>query len=97
MLIQPMIDAQAAGVAFTVDPVSGHASITVEAVPGLGESLVSGKADPERWQIQDNEVIAPSAPSILDTAVGRALYVVTTVSGTTLPVPNLRCRCRRRP
>ena len=49
VLIQPMIPAQAAGVAFTVDPVSGEHHTVIEAVDGLGERLVSGAADPERW------------------------------------------------
>lgn len=71
VLIQPMIDATAAGVAFTVDPVTGDAVTTVEAVSGLGEALVSGEADPERWQIDNDVVTAPSRPDVLDESQAR--------------------------
>ena len=65
VLIQPMVDARAAGVAFTVDPVSGAEVTTVEAVAGLGEELVSGAAEPERWRVQDGELITPTSPEVL--------------------------------
>lgn len=51
VLVQPMLVPVAAGVAVTRHPVSGAVTTVVEAVPGLGEPLVSGRADPERWQV----------------------------------------------
>ena len=43
VLIQPMVQADAAGVAFSVDPVTGDQGAAVlNAVRGLGERLVSG-------------------------------------------------------
>lgn len=49
VLIQPMIEPDYAGVAFSVDPRSGaRDEIIVEAVTGLGDSLVSGERVPVR-------------------------------------------------
>ena len=59
VLIQPMIPAQAAGVAFTTDPVSGEHHTVIEAVAGLGDRLVSGAADPERWTVTVSGMIDP--------------------------------------
>lgn len=54
VLIQPMVAARAAGVAFTLDPVTGADVVVVEAVAGLGERLVSGEATPQRWLVDPN-------------------------------------------
>ncbi|MEK7270233.1 MAG: PEP/pyruvate-binding domain-containing protein [Planctomycetota bacterium] len=49
IVIQRQADASAAGVLFTADPVAGRRDrIVIEAVRGLGEALVSGRASPER-------------------------------------------------
>jgi phosphohistidine swiveling domain-containing protein len=67
VLIQPMIDADAAGVAFTIDPVSGRKRTVIEAVEGLGERLVSGAATPERWTVnEDGSMETPSLATALD-------------------------------
>src|SRR5918994_4424794 len=51
VLIQAMVPAEAAGVAFTADPVTGDRDeVLVSAVRGLGERLVSGAATPEEWR-----------------------------------------------
>ena len=48
VVVQRMVDAQAAGVLFTADPVSGRRSRSVlDAAPGLGEAVVSGAVDPD--------------------------------------------------
>jgi pyruvate,water dikinase len=53
VVVQAMVQAKWAGVMFTADPVSGrHDQIVVEAVPGLGESLVSGNSDGKRFVIE---------------------------------------------
>ncbi|MEV1248747.1 PEP/pyruvate-binding domain-containing protein [Nonomuraea sp. NPDC050022] len=45
VLVQPMIAARSAGVAFTANPLSGERDeVVITAVRGLGESLVSGAA-----------------------------------------------------
>ena len=57
VVVQRMVAPRAAGVMFTADPVSGHRKVTsVEAVPGLGEALVSGLVNPDRYQVRDGAV-----------------------------------------
>ena len=52
VLIQRMVAARAAGVAFSADPVSGRrAPAVVRAGPGLGSALVSGEADADTWVV----------------------------------------------
>lgn len=51
VLVMPMVAADAAGVAFTRDPVSGEHCVMVEAVRGLGDRLASGEEAGERWRI----------------------------------------------
>jgi len=54
VLVQQMVDAAAAGVAFTADPVTGERETTVvTAVRGLGARLVSGEALGEEWRVRD--------------------------------------------
>jgi len=49
VVIQRMVPAVSAGVAFSVDPTTGDGErVVVEAVAGLGEALVSGVAEAER-------------------------------------------------
>lgn len=53
VLVQPMVAAEAAGVAFSVNPVDGSRDETlVNAVRGLGERLVSGQAAPDEWSVR---------------------------------------------
>jgi len=52
VVVQQLVAADAAGVIFTADPVSGSANrIVIEACWGLGEALVSGKVTPDRLVI----------------------------------------------
>jgi pyruvate,water dikinase len=52
LVLQRSIAAQRAGVAFSVDPVSGAGDeVVVEAVLGHGEGLVSGALDPDRYRV----------------------------------------------
>jgi len=49
VIVQQQIEPQAAGVAFSVDPVTGSRSrIVIESCRGLGEALVSGQVQPDR-------------------------------------------------
>lgn len=68
VLIEPMIAAEAAGVAFTRDPVTGTDCVVVEAVPGLGERLVSGDATPQRWTVDMNASVWKQHPAGHDPA-----------------------------
>ncbi len=60
VILQEMVPADWAGVAFTVDPVTGDpAHLVIEGAPGLGDVLVSGKVNPERFVIP-HDALAPS-------------------------------------
>ena len=57
VIVQRMVPARAAGVLFTADPVSGDRRVcSIEAVGGLGEQLVSGRADPERYTVRGGQI-----------------------------------------
>ena len=50
VVVQLMVDAEVAGVMFTANPVTGSRSqLVVDASPGLGESVVSGSVNPDRF------------------------------------------------
>jgi pyruvate,water dikinase len=52
VLIQRMVPAEMAGVAFSADPVSGRRNLTVvTAVHGLGEQLVAGEANADSYHV----------------------------------------------
>ena len=75
VLVQPMVPATAAGVAFTVDPVTGdRATVVVEAVRGLGERLASGAASPDEWVVRGDSVsLRAGTEDAIDTEVARAV------------------------
>ena len=52
IVVQKMIDADRAGVLFTVDPVTGADERVVEASWGLGEAVVAGLVTPDRWRMR---------------------------------------------
>ena len=63
VLVQRMIAAEAAGVAFTANPVTGDLAETViSAVRGSGERLVSGQAMPDEWIVRNQEAMCRAAP-----------------------------------
>ncbi len=54
VIVQRLVPAEAAGVCFTVNPVTGRRDETVvSAISGLGERLVSGEASAEEWVVRD--------------------------------------------
>jgi rifampicin phosphotransferase len=57
VLVQPMVAATAAGVAFTADPVTGERGcVVIDAVAGIGERLASGAATPDRWVVRGDVI-----------------------------------------
>lgn len=53
VLVQRMVAAEAAGVAFTVNPVTGDRDeVLVSAVRGVGDRLVSGAVSPDEWVVR---------------------------------------------
>jgi pyruvate,water dikinase len=75
VLVQRMVAADAAGVAFTANPVTGDRDqAVIDAVPGLGDRLVSGETDAERWSVRANEAVLQGDGKAALTA-GQALAV----------------------
>jgi len=57
VIVQAMVDSHAAGVAFSVDPVSGDPQLMViEAALGLGEHVVSGEVTPDRFEVRKDSL-----------------------------------------
>ncbi|HBR49086.1 MAG TPA: hypothetical protein DEA71_03265, partial [Nitrospira sp.] len=53
VVIQPMIDAQAAGVAYSVHPVTRrHTQVMINAIPGLAAPLVDGTVIPDEYVVE---------------------------------------------
>lgn len=59
LVVQQMVDARAAGVVFTADPTSGRRDLVViDAVHGLGDSLVDGSARSDHHvQTHDGDIV----------------------------------------
>ena len=65
VVVQLMVDSERAGIAFSVDPVSGNRQrIVVEAAFGQGEIVVSGRVEPDTYTIDKN------GPMIVDVRIG---------------------------
>jgi rifampicin phosphotransferase len=57
VLVQRMVAADAAGVAFSVNPVTGdREEALVSAVRGLGDRLASGEVTPDEWVVRETTV-----------------------------------------
>jgi len=54
VVVQRMVQATSAGVCFTRDPLGHDDATMIEAVRGLGDALMSGHAQPERWRVYMN-------------------------------------------
>ena len=70
VVVQRMISSEKSGVAFTIDPtnpVKGSNKIVIEACWGLGETLVQGKVEPDRYYV-DKET-----GDILEKHIGKKL------------------------
>jgi len=52
VIVQRMVDAEKSGVLFTVDPATGNPrTIVIEAAWGLGEVVVGGEVNPDRYEV----------------------------------------------
>ncbi|QVQ28557.1 PEP/pyruvate-binding domain-containing protein [Achromobacter deleyi] len=55
VVVMPMIDAAASGIAFTIDPATGrHDEMLIHANWGLGESLVNGQAEGDEYRLRED-------------------------------------------
>ena len=67
VMVQAMIAAETAGVAFAADPVSGDCNTAIVAAGrGLGDALVSGEEQGDTWRVNDRGNICKS--ELLDAA-----------------------------
>ncbi len=81
VVIQTMIDADAAGVMFTVNPAeSSHDFVVIDAVSGVGEGLVSGLMDADHFviakkdlKITDSYIAKNSVKLVFDSEKGCGL------------------------
>ena len=64
VIVQQMVMADAAGVTFTVDPVTGAPAVVVNAVAGLGAALVSGATTPWVARLDRGEAGAVTAETL---------------------------------
>ncbi|HTJ70396.1 MAG TPA: rifamycin-inactivating phosphotransferase [Actinospica sp.] len=76
VVVQRMVAAEASGVVFTADPVTANRTIvSVEAVAGLGEALVSGLVNADNYKVRDGEImertLQQQEPVLTDSQVTR--------------------------
>ena len=71
VVVQQMVDADCAGVMFTVDPSTNDPTrVVIEAARGLGEVVVSGAVEPDTY------VVAKDGPRLLEARVGHQNVMV---------------------
>jgi pyruvate,water dikinase len=71
VVVQAMVDADASGVLFTADPSTGDRTrLVIEASFGLGESVVSGKVEPDTY------VVERGTGRVLSSRIGRKHVVI---------------------
>ena len=76
VVVQRMVPADVAGVAFSADPVTGQPDrVVIEAVRGLGEALVSGQVSPAR--------------AVVDRGIGQVTEQAPTPDGDPILTPDL--------
>lgn len=76
VVIQQLVDADVAGVMFTANPVTGNRhQLVVDASPGLGESVVSGAVNPDRF------VLDAATGTVVDRRLGDKRTAVRPTTG----------------
>ncbi|KAL7521683.1 hypothetical protein ACHAWX_006357 [Stephanocyclus meneghinianus] len=77
VVVQAMVQSRCSGVLFTANPVNGRRNETVlEVIPGLGEALVSGLTEPDRYIVKRGEEIR-----IKDQRIGKKAKAIQSVEG----------------
>ena len=76
VVIQRMVDAAAAGVMFTANPLTGRRrEAVIDAAPGLGEAVVSGAVNPDHF------VVDPEKGRVLERKLGDKRVMVRPLPG----------------
>ncbi len=87
VIVQEMVDADASGVCFSIDPVTGDPGrIVIEAISGLGELLVQGLAIPDQYAVEKSTLVIlekrissqPQELRLKNSGGGLKIYGVTT-------------------
>jgi phosphohistidine swiveling domain-containing protein len=75
VVVQRQVAADASGVAFSLDPVTGdRGAVVLNAAPGLGEALVAGETGGEVVRVdRSSGAVVPDAPRTLDAPQARRL------------------------
>ncbi len=66
IVVQRMVTSEKSGVMFTINPANGDDEIVIEAVWGLGETIVGGEVEPDTYMVSKDR-------KILSTKIGRKL------------------------
>ena len=91
--VQKMVDAAAAGVAMTLDPITGDRTrIVIDAAFGLGEPVVSGEITPDNFvvekvmlEILKRKIVEKDRELVADRAARRTVHKVVEASRRALP------------
>jgi pyruvate,water dikinase len=59
VIVQVMVEPEAAGVLFTRHPVSGADEVVIEAAGGLGDKVVDGTVTPQAWTVDGGGITGP--------------------------------------
>ncbi|GAB6945605.1 phosphoenolpyruvate synthase [Vulcanisaeta sp. JCM 14467] len=58
VVVQKLVNSKAAGVMFTINPVTGDSNeVVIEASWGLGEAVVGGMVTPDRWVVDKERLV----------------------------------------
>ncbi len=74
VIVQEMVNATVAGVAFSVDPVSGSPGVVIEAVEGLAHHLLDGTEGGERWV--GGALVAAAGTSVLSDSQATEVFAL---------------------
>ncbi len=74
--VQLMVQSEKSGIMFTADPVlSDTKTIVIDAGFGLGEAIVSGSVNPDRYKVRKDDF------EIIDKTISRQIWEITKVNG----------------
>lgn len=87
VLVQELVEAESAAIAFTADPITGdHGVVVVNAAWGLGESLASGSVTPDTYVVRKDGLVITGRQ-----IAEKAVMTVRSTGGTTeIEVPSER-------
>jgi pyruvate,water dikinase len=69
VVVQELVDADAAGVLFSRNPVNGSDELVIEAAWGLGESVVAGLVIPDRFRLRRDGTVVARDAGLKDVAI----------------------------